>query len=102
MREPCFDKISAKKIFKQDFHSYIQVVVKINFLDQVIVSHKQGGEILKEFYKLDKFLFEDEKYKKLKLNSKISYCILKDMIEENINVKSDVNGDKYIENTRCI
>ena len=55
---------------------------------------------MKEFYKLDKFLFEDEKYKKLKLNSKITYCILKDMIEENINVKSDVNGNKYIENTR--
>lgn len=64
------------------------------------MSHKFGGRILKEFYKLDKFLFEDEKYKKLKLNSKITYCILKDMIEENINVKSDVNGNKYIENTR--
>lgn len=55
---------------------------------------------MKEFYKLDKFLFDDKKYKRLKLNSKIAYCILKDMIEENINVKSDVNGDKYIENTR--
>lgn len=55
---------------------------------------------MKEFYKLDKFLFENEKYKNLKLNSKITYCILKYMLDENINVKSDINGDKYIENAR--
>lgn len=55
---------------------------------------------MKEFYKLDKFLFEDEKYKNLKLNSKIAYCILKDMKDENINVKTDINGNKYIENAR--
>ena len=55
---------------------------------------------MKVFYKLDKFLFEDDKYKKLKLNSKITYCILKDMLDENINVKTDINGDRYIENAR--
>lgn len=93
-------RISIMKIFKQDSHLYIQVVAKINFLDQVTVSHKLGGGILKEFYKLDKFLFENEKYKNLKLNSKITYCILKYMLDENINVKSDINGDKYIENAR--
>ena len=64
------------------------------------VSHKLGGGTLKVFYKLDKFLFEDDKYKKLKLNSKITYCILKDMLDENINVKTDINGDRYIENAR--
>lgn len=55
---------------------------------------------MNKFYKLDKFLFEDDKYKNLKINSKISYCILKDMLDENINVKTDVNGDRYIENAR--
>lgn len=64
------------------------------------VSHKLGGGILKEFYKLDKFLFEDDKYKNLKLNSKIAYCILKDMLDENINVKTDIDGDRYIEGAR--
>ena len=55
---------------------------------------------MKGFYKLDKFLFEDDKYKNLKLNSKITYCILKDMLDENINVKTDINGDRYIEDAR--
>ncbi len=55
---------------------------------------------MKDFYKLDKYLFEDEKYKSLKLNSKIVYCILKDMIDENINIKIDNNGNKYIEDSR--
>ena len=55
---------------------------------------------MKDFYKLDKYLFEDEKYKSLKLNSKIAYCILKDMIDENINIKIDSNGNKYIEDSR--
>lgn len=55
---------------------------------------------MKDFYKLDKYLFEDEKYKSLKLNSKIAYCILKDMIDENINIKIDRNGNKYIEDSR--
>ena len=100
MRESCFYRISAKKIFKQDSHLYIQVVTKMNFLDQVTVSHNLGGGTLNEFYKLDKFLFEDDKYKNLKLNSKIAYCILKDMLYENINVKTDINGDRYIENAR--
>ena len=87
-------------IFKQDSHLYIQVTTKINFLDQVTVSHKLGGGTLNEFYKLDKFLFEDDKYKNLKLNSKIVYCILKDMLDENINVKTDINGYRYIEDAR--
>lgn len=55
---------------------------------------------MKDFYKLDKFLFEDQKYRNLKLNSKISYCILKNMLDENINVQVDEDGDKYLENTR--
>ena len=55
---------------------------------------------MKDFYKLDKFLFEDQKYRKLKLNSKISYCILKNMLDENINVQVDEDGNKYLENTR--
>lgn len=55
---------------------------------------------MNEFYKLDKFLFEDDKYKNLKLNSKIAYCILKDMLDENINVKTDINGDRYIKDAR--
>lgn len=55
---------------------------------------------MKKFYILDKFLFEDDKYKNLKINSKIAYCILKDMLDENINVKTDINGDRYIENAR--
>lgn len=55
---------------------------------------------MKEFYKLDKFLFEDDKYKNLKLNSKIAYCILKNMLDENINVQVDEEGNKYLENTR--
>ena len=55
---------------------------------------------MNEFYKLDKFLFEDDKYKNLKLNSKIVYCILKDMLDENINVKTDINGYRYIEDAR--
>lgn len=100
MRESCFYKSPTRGIFKQDSHLYIQVVTKMNFLDQVTVSHKLGGGTLKEFYKLDKFLFEDEKYKNLKLNSKIAYCILKDMVDDNISVKTDVNGDRYIENAR--
>lgn len=55
---------------------------------------------MKDFYKLDKFLFEDQKYRNLKLNSKISYCILKNMLDENINVQVDEEGNKYLENTR--
>lgn len=55
---------------------------------------------MKDFYKLDKFLFEDQKYRNLKLNSKISYCILKNMLDENINVQVDEDGNKYLENTR--
>lgn len=55
---------------------------------------------MKDYYKLDKFLFEDQKYRTLKLNSKISYCILKNMLDENINVQVDEEGNKYLENTR--
>jgi replication protein len=66
----------------------------------VTVSHKLGGKKLKDYYKLDKFLFEDQKYRNLKLNSKISYCILKNMLNENINVQVDEEENKYLENTR--
>lgn len=52
-----------------------------------------GGEKLKDYYKLDKFLFEDKKYRNLKLNSKISYFELKDMLDEKINVKVDGDGN---------
>lgn len=55
---------------------------------------------MKDYYKLDKFLFEYQKYRNLKLNSKISYCILKNMLDENINVQVDEEGNKYLENTR--
>lgn len=55
---------------------------------------------MKDYYKLDKFLFEDQKYRNLKFNSKISYCILKNMLDENINVQVDEEGNKYLENTR--
>lgn len=55
---------------------------------------------MKDYYKLDKFLFEDQKYRNLKLNSKISYCILKNMLDENINVQVDEEENKYLENTR--
>lgn len=55
---------------------------------------------MKDYYKLDKFLLEDQKYRSLKLNSKISYCILKNMLDENINVQLDEDGNKYLENTR--
>ena len=55
---------------------------------------------MKDFYKLDKFQIKEQKYRNLKLNSKISYCILKNMLDENINVQVDEDGNKYLENTR--
>lgn len=49
---------------------------------------------------MEKKLFEEEKYKDVKLNSKVAYVILKYMVENNINIKIDKDGKKYIENSR--
>lgn len=55
---------------------------------------------IENYYKLEKKLFEEEKYKGVKLNSKVAYAILKYMLENNINIKIDKVGKKYIENSR--
>lgn len=55
---------------------------------------------IEKYYKLEKKLFEDEKYKDVKLNLKVAYAILKYMLENNINIKIDKDGKKYIENSR--
>lgn len=55
---------------------------------------------IEKYYKLEKKLFEEEKYKDVKLNSKVAYAILKYMVENNINIKIDKDGKKYIENSR--
>lgn len=55
---------------------------------------------IENYYKLEKKLFEEEKYKNIKLNSKVAYSILKYMLENNINIKIDKEGKKYIENSR--
>ena len=55
---------------------------------------------IEKYYKLEKKLFEEEKYKNIKLNSKVAYAILKYMVENNINIKIDKDGKKYIENSR--
>ena len=55
---------------------------------------------IEKYYKLEKKLFEEEKYKDIKLNSKVAYAILKYMVENNINIKNDKDGKKYIENSR--
>lgn len=44
------------------------------------------------FFKLYKFLFEDDKYKSIGLNSKVAYCVYRDLIQQNKNVKKDKNG----------
>ena len=41
---------------------------------------------IENYYKLEKKLFEEEKYKNIKLNSKVAYSILKYMLENNINI----------------
>lgn len=55
---------------------------------------------IEKYYKLEEKLFEEEKYKDVKLNSKVAYAILKYMVENNINIKIDKDGKKYIENSR--
>ena len=55
---------------------------------------------IEKYYKLEKKLFEKEEYKDIKLNSKVAYAILKYMVENNINIKIDKDGIKYIENSR--
>ena len=55
---------------------------------------------MNRFIKLYKFLLEDEKYKDIGLNSKVAYCIYRDLIQQNKNVKKDKEGKVYIENPR--
>lgn len=52
------------------------------------------------FFKLYKFLFEDDKYKSIGLNSKVAYCVYRDLIQQNKNIKKDKEGKVYIENPR--
>ena len=52
------------------------------------------------FFKLYKFLFEDEKYKNISTNSKVAFCIYSDLISQNKNVKRDNEGKVYIQNPR--
>lgn len=52
------------------------------------------------FFKLYKFLFEDDKYKSIGLNSKVAYCVYRDLIQQNKNVKKDKEGKVYIESPR--
>lgn len=55
---------------------------------------------MNRFFKLYKFLFEDDKYKDIGLNSKVAYCVYRDLIQQNRNVKKDKEGKVYIENPR--
>lgn len=55
---------------------------------------------MNRFFKLYKFLFEDDKYKNIGLNSKVAYCVYRDLIQQNKNVKKDKEGRVYIENPR--
>ena len=55
---------------------------------------------MNRFFKLYKFLFEDDKYKDIGLNSKVAYCVYRDLIGQNRNVKKDKDGKVYIENPR--
>lgn len=55
---------------------------------------------MNRFFKLYKFLFEDDKYKNIGLNSKVAYCVYRDLIGQNKNVKKDKAGKVYIENPR--
>lgn len=55
---------------------------------------------MNRFFKLHKFLFEDDKYKNIGLNSKVAYCVYRDLIQQNKNVKKDKDGKVYIENPR--
>lgn len=55
---------------------------------------------MNRFFKLYKFLFEDDKYKNIGLNSKVAYCVYRDLIQQNKNIKKDKEGKVYIENPR--
>lgn len=55
---------------------------------------------MNRFFKLYKFLFEDNKYKDIGLNSKVAYSVYRDLIQQNKNVKKDKEGKLYIENPR--
>ena len=55
---------------------------------------------MNRFFKLYKFLLEDDKYKNIGLNSKVAYCVYRDLIGQNKNVKKDKEGKVYIENPR--
>lgn len=55
---------------------------------------------MNRFFKLYKFLFEDDKYKNIGLNSKVAYCVYRDLIQQNKNVKKDKEEKVYIENPR--
>lgn len=55
---------------------------------------------MNRFFKLYKFLFENDKYKNIGLNSKVAYCVYRDLIQQNKNVKKDKEGKVYIENSR--
>ena len=55
---------------------------------------------MNRFFKLYKFLFEDDKYKDIGLNSKVAYCVYRDLIQQNRNVNKDKEGKVYIENSR--
>ena len=55
---------------------------------------------MNRFFKLYKFLFEDDKYKNIGLNSKVAYCVYRDLIQQNKNIKKDKKGKVYIENPR--
>ena len=50
---------------------------------------------MNRFFKLYKFLFEDDKYKNIGLNSKVAYCVYRDLIQQNRNVKKDKEGKVY-------
>ena len=55
---------------------------------------------MKERYKIYNFLFDGKCLKEVSLNAKVAYGIYVDMLKENINVKQDERGCKYIENAR--
>lgn len=55
---------------------------------------------MNRFFKLYKFLFEDDKYKNIGLNSKVAYCVYRDLIQQNKNIKKDKEEKVYIENPR--
>lgn len=55
---------------------------------------------MREQYKIYNYLFDGEYLTGVRLNAKVAYGIYVDMLKENINVKQDERGYKYIENAR--